>query len=366
MIPQPQTQLWSVVKGFYDSWPPDNEDIAQELGTALKSFAKVAADGSQKLINNAGTLRTTWRDEAGGVLAGKIGTNATQWTTVNNDAALLAEIADSYANVIITAKRFIIEVIARNDEWFLQLLAEPEQGTTKAIAFAKDVADYLREMVDGTPAHSSGGCLVDKLKAGVENVAGELVNGLASLGNAMVQHPGDTALAAGGLALAGLGMGGEVGGSALDLSVAGAPAGIAINVGSAGVIAGGLAMAGPAIGDLTVHANTDDGVQPMRTDNTASGDDSESTEGFRGSEYTKDEYVEFANGHGDDGNPAMAGGPRPTRPEIKAALDRAQPVKPVNQQNPNSRQEQFDYKGVRVIVNYDMPWRTTTYYTGRK
>jgi hypothetical protein len=61
----------------------------------------------------------------------------------------------------------------------------------------------------------------------------------------------------------------------------------------------------------------------------------------------------------------MEGGPRPTKAEIQAALDKGTPVKPTNQQDPDSNQEQFDYKGVRVIVNYDMPWRTTTYYTGR-
>jgi hypothetical protein len=47
--------------------------------------------------------------------------------------------------------------------------------------------------------------------------------------------------------------------------------------------------------------------------------------------------VEFANGHTDDGNPAM--GSRPTRAEIEAALDKAQPIKPPNQMDPNSVQE---------------------------
>jgi hypothetical protein len=104
----------------------------------------------------------------------------------------------------------------------------------------------------------------------------------------------------------------------------------------------------------------------MRTDHTGAPDDSfEPDEGFRGSEYSKDEFVEFANGHTDDGNPAAQGGPRPTTAEIEAALDKAQPIRPPNQQDPNSIQEQFDYKGVRVIVNYGMPWKTTAYYPGK-
>lgn len=65
----------------------------------------------------------------------------------------------------------------------------------------------------------------------------------------------------------------------------------------------------------------------------------------------------------DDGNPTLD--PRPTRSQIEAALDKGTPKPPGNQQDPNSRQEQFDYKGVRVILNYDMPWKSTAYYPGR-
>jgi hypothetical protein len=45
----------------------------------------------------------------------------------------------------------------------------------------------------------------------------------------------------------------------------------------------------------------------MRTDHEGAGSDEyEPDDGFRGSEYSQDEFVEFANGHADDGNPATA------------------------------------------------------------
>ncbi|WHM36621.1 polymorphic toxin-type HINT domain-containing protein [Streptomyces sp. BPTC-684] len=79
-------------------------------------------------------------------------------------------------------------------------------------------------------------------------------------------------------------------------------------------------------------------------------------EDFHGSEYSLDEIVEFVNGHTGDGNPTMG---RPTVTEIETALREAGPVR-IGKQNA----AQFDHGGVRVIVNYDMPWKSTAYYPG--
>ncbi|MFE2723841.1 polymorphic toxin-type HINT domain-containing protein [Kitasatospora sp. NPDC059327] len=79
-------------------------------------------------------------------------------------------------------------------------------------------------------------------------------------------------------------------------------------------------------------------------------------EDFHGSEYSLDEIVEFVNGHTGGGNPAMG---RPTVAEVETTLRQAGPVR-IGDQNA----AQFDYRGVRVIVNYDMPWKSTSYYPG--
>ncbi|MBP2702189.1 DNRLRE domain-containing protein [Microbispora sp. RL4-1S] len=77
---------------------------------------------------------------------------------------------------------------------------------------------------------------------------------------------------------------------------------------------------------------------------------------FHGQEYTLDEMVEFVNGHTGDGNPAMG---RPSRAQIETALRQAGPVR-IGEQNA----AQFDHNGVRVIINYDLPWKSTSYFPG--
>jgi len=80
-------------------------------------------------------------------------------------------------------------------------------------------------------------------------------------------------------------------------------------------------------------------------------------EDFHGSEYSLDEISGFVNGHTGDGNPAMG---RPSAAEVETALRRAGP-----RQIEGQNSSRFDYNGVRVIVNWDMPWKSTAYYPGR-
>lgn len=128
-------------------------------------------------------------------------------------------------------------------------------------------------------------------------------------------------------------------------------------VAAAGVIATGGTMAVAGAGDLMMHASSDNSVSPMRTDHAGSGGAYEPTAGFRGSEFSKDEIVEFVNGHTGDGNSAMG---RPTPAEVDIALSKGSPEKMGNR-----NAEKFEYNGVRVIVNYDMPWKSTSYYPGK-
>ncbi|HEX6501359.1 MAG TPA: polymorphic toxin type 28 domain-containing protein [Micromonosporaceae bacterium] len=106
---------------------------------------------------------------------------------------------------------------------------------------------------------------------GLENAGAHLLNGLASVGNAMVDHPGDVALAAAGALLTGVSAAGDGLGVALDATGVGAVAGVPLNaVSTAGVVAGGTMMAA-ATGDLLRHAATDDHVSPADTGGGDSG-----------------------------------------------------------------------------------------------
>jgi hypothetical protein len=155
-----------------------------------------------------------------------------------------------------------------------------------------------------------------------------------------------------------VGAAGDIGGGALDLTGVGAIAGVPINVVSTAAVVAGGGLVAAGTGDLMLHAASDDSVSPARTDHTGSesgGDEFEPTEGFRGSEFSKDEITEFINGHTGDANPAM--NRRPISTEVEDALTKGTP-----ERLPGQNAEQFDYEGVRVIVNYDMPWRSTAFY----
>jgi hypothetical protein len=195
--------------------------------------------------------------------------------------------------------------------------------------------------------------LSDKVGAGLENLGGHVVNGLASLGNAAMHHPGDVATAAAGAGLMLVGAAGEACGGLLDLTGVGGVAGVPINAVSTAAIAAGGGLVVGAAGDLVMHAASDDSVSPARTDHTTGGEEYEPTKGFRGSEFSKDEFIEFVNGHTGDGNPAMD---RPSMKEIDDALTKGRPER-IEGQNA----ELFRYGKVKVILNYDTPWKSTGY-----
>ena len=87
---------------------------------------------------------------------------------------------------------------------------------------------------------------------------------LASFGNAMLNHPVDTATAVGGIALTVISSTGEGAGILLDATGVGAIVGVPVNVVSAaGIVAGGAMTVG-ATSDLARHAMTDDRVEPVK------------------------------------------------------------------------------------------------------
>ncbi|MEV6448448.1 putative T7SS-secreted protein [Amycolatopsis sp. NPDC051716] len=90
------------------------------------------------------------------------------------------------------------------------------------------------------------------------------LNGLASFGNAMLQHPIDTAAMVGGVALTQISAAGEAGGLMLDATGVGAIIGVPANVVSAAGIAVGGAMIVTSGGDLARHAATDDHVEVVK------------------------------------------------------------------------------------------------------
>jgi hypothetical protein len=131
--------------------------------------------------------------------------------------------------------------------WQRTVLAAYEEQRTLAMRSAAPPANFL---------DSAAGAVGE----GVEDV----VNGVASFGNAMIQNPGATvemlaggAMAAGGAALAG-------GGVLLDATGVGAVAGVPANVAGAAAMMTGAAAAADGARRLVDAASGVDQVQPMQ------------------------------------------------------------------------------------------------------
>jgi hypothetical protein len=224
-----------------------------------------------------------------------------------------------------------------------------------AIGGARDAAP------DGPGFWSQVGDVAAHVGAELANVGATVVNAAASYGNAVLHHPLEAGTEVAGGIVTVLGAGGEIAGFGLDLTGVGAVVGVPAGVVSAAAIAGGLALATPAAASLAAHATGDDRIEVMRTDRTGTGDgEFEPTEGFRGSEFSRDEIEEFVNGHTGD---RMPGADRPTRAEVSRVLDEATPEK-LEGQNAEEFIATVNGEKIKVIVNYDVPWRSTAYRIG--
>ncbi|RSM41902.1 hypothetical protein DMA12_23465 [Amycolatopsis balhimycina DSM 5908] len=123
------------------------------------------------------------------------------------------------------------------------------------------IAGMLDTEADVAPQESSW---LDDAGNFLADLGTHAANSLASFGNAMLNHPVDTAAAVGGIALTTISSAGEGAGIALDATGVGAIAGVPLNaVSAAGIAAGGTMTVG-AVGDLARHAMTDDHVEPVK------------------------------------------------------------------------------------------------------
>lgn len=134
------------------------------------------------------------------------------------------------------------------------LVKKATESAPERPGFWSEVGDFFSDVGEG---------LVDGGKT--------VVNDLASFGNAMIQHPGDSAAMLGGMLLAGVSAGGEGLGIALDATGVGAVAGVPLNAVSAAGIATGVGLAGAGAVDLAQHAANDSAVEPLKMNSEGSG-----------------------------------------------------------------------------------------------
>ncbi|QRP44721.1 hypothetical protein I6J71_36655 [Amycolatopsis sp. FDAARGOS 1241] len=129
------------------------------------------------------------------------------------------------------------------------------------------VAGAISDAASGAPQDSSW---LDDAGNFLADAGGYLVNFSASIGNAILNHPGDALTAAAGIGLTVISSAGEGLGGLLDATGAGAVAGVPLNVVSAAGIAAGVSMTGVGAMNMAVHAAGDDRVSPANTNHGSS------------------------------------------------------------------------------------------------
>ncbi|MFJ3214891.1 WXG100 family type VII secretion target [Kitasatospora sp. NPDC086801] len=217
-----------------------------------------------------------WRGDAGDAFRHAFHGQPGKWLQAGDAFHDAADALKSYVSTLVWAQAQAATAVSQWNSGDKAAAGETLRGAREQLSSAGDSAaskvGKARDLAPPKPGFWSrlgddiGGFFSD---AGhfVEK-AGEVVLGdLASVGNAMVHDPGAVLQLAGGLGLAVLGAGGEIGGFALDVTGIGAVLGVPVNVISAVAITGGLGMAGvglntimhDAAGPDRVNMNSDGG-----------------------------------------------------------------------------------------------------------
>lgn len=101
--------------------------------------------------------------------------------------------------------------------------------------------------------------------------ARDVVNSVASIGNALISRPDLLLQILGGVLLLELGAAGEGGGAALDFTVVGAIGGVPLGIVSAGAFVAGGALIATGINGLANEANGSSRVEPWKNEATSGG-----------------------------------------------------------------------------------------------
>lgn len=123
MIAEPSSDLWAAIKQKYNAWPPDNEDVANQLGTHLGTFASAASNGHADLHRTGQSLGSAWRDSAGADMVDKASSVASDWSKIAQTAQTQGALAQSYGHALSVVKQTISGTVAANEPLYELLSA---------------------------------------------------------------------------------------------------------------------------------------------------------------------------------------------------------------------------------------------------
>jgi hypothetical protein len=276
-----------------DLVPGDPAGIAEVAGKLYNygTLLTEAGNGLQRIDTGSG-----WQGSAADAFRAKFKGQPSAWLQAGSCFTSSAKALDDYVPVLSWAQQ---EAAAAITQWHAgqkqaaqSTLSNAQAKVASAAGTAAGIIGQARDKAPQKPGLWSdvGGFLEGAWHA-TEGAGADVINGVASFGNAMIQNPGDTGTMLGGALLMGVSALGDGVGGVLDATGVGAVAGLPINaISTAGVVTGATLMAASG-GDLARNAATDDREDPVQT---GGGDSSTPTQDPRLTPGTP-EYDDYIN-----------------------------------------------------------------------
>jgi hypothetical protein len=260
--------------------------IPGDVGSVEKAASDMAAYGDVLYLAGQGLARIDtgagWTGQAADAFRRVYQSQPGKWTQAGEAFHEAANAIGSYSSVLQWAQgqaAYAIQVWnsgTANHQAAQQILDNARSQLDRAGNTAAATVNKAASLAPPKPGFwSQVGGFFSGVGHGAEAVGDGLVNGLASFGNAVIQHPGATAAAVGGTMLAGISAAGDAGGLVLDATGVGAVAGAPLNVVSTAGVAVGIGIAGASLGTLAADAAGPDRVTLMQSSSgSGSGSDS--------------------------------------------------------------------------------------------
>lgn len=147
------------MKGIYDSWPPDDEQVALDLGAGWRRGAELVTTGARATASAGGDARAAWDDSVGADFAGKVDEHVRSVSELHPPMLDLAARGEHYGRELESTKTDIATTIAANENTYA-LLGNPLLGAVGPLlrkGFAASVAIYLQGMVESRAATLEAG-----------------------------------------------------------------------------------------------------------------------------------------------------------------------------------------------------------------
>lgn len=236
---------------------PGNPSSIYDVAGKLRKYANLlteAGNGLESLDTENG-----WQGAAADAFQAKFKGQPSAWQEAGSCFLSAANALDAYVPVLSWAQKEASEAIvqwhAGHKQSAQSILDTARNRVSDAAGTAARTIGQARDKAPQKPGFwSDVGEFLQSALHTTENIGADALNGLASMGNAAVNNPGDVGIMLGGALLAGAGAVGDVAGTAISLTGVGAAIGVPADALSTAAIGTGVTLMAASGGDLVSHA----------------------------------------------------------------------------------------------------------------